>query len=710
MVIMRKKQQLVFFAWFVLLFFYSPTFAATTNWDFTTSGDYTLSNTAVEEVVGGFGQLRDIPYTVDANSIGLWHLNEASGNAVNAAPNNTLTRTGTVTYSAASVDTGYGTAIDFNGTTGYYTIADASQIGLDITGAISLEAWIRRDLDTRREEVIISKWLTTGNARQYRLYISTTDRLAFQLSRTGTSTVTTVTSTATISVGTWTHVAGVYNGSQMMLYINGVSAATPVSYSLGTSNKSATFRIGRDSGTTYFNGVIEEVRVSNIARSSFFAYSATVPTLQPTTSRGQAYGALLGFSTSEVPNGGSIRYQITNQGTSATPTWYYWNGSAWVVAGAGQYNDTATINTNIASFSTAMGAGTFSFKAFLISSGAQFVQLDNVQLTYSPFTFTQSAYRIGVNTNGITPSAWWFTENTPADHFGMGLIFRLRMNLLVNTAATSTGNIVKLQFASGSPCSSSLTWVDVGAIGAGVAWRGYDNTSVADGVTLPSTLLSTSNVAQSYEESNNSAGNPANIPVGQRGEWDWVIQNYSATASTAYCFRMVNGDGTVLSSYTNYPVVTTATGTFAVNAPTSAAFSAKSFDFNATTNTDNALGPLTVEDDRGGYVGWTVQVTGQDWTSGSATMDYNGNGSTTGQLNVDIDTAGSISPVWGSGTGVSLGSTSAFSSGVATIQVATASSGTGNGQYTISGITLDQFIPAQQTSGNYGTTLTFTLL
>ena len=98
----------------------------------------------------------------------------------------------------------------------------------------------------------------------------------------------------------------------------------------------------------------------------------------------------------------------------------------------------------------------------------------------------------------------------------------------------------------------------MGAIGSSEIWRGYDNTSPADGGTLTSLLLSNSHVLQSYEEQNPSVANPNALNTGQRGEWDWVVQNNNAAPVTTYYFRMVKEDVTALDSYTYYPQIVTA--------------------------------------------------------------------------------------------------------------------------------------------------------
>lgn len=183
--------------------------------------------------------------------------------------------------------------------------------------------------------------------------------------------------------------------------------------------------------------------------------------------------------------------------------------------------------------------------------------------------WTQKDFSWYANQNVITPTDPWpvgsadLTEDAVIDANTTLVkptdILRLRMNVgIANATATPLIKAFKLQYVAATDCTSALNWSDVGAIGAGSAvWRGYNNTSVTDGATLPSTILSLSNTAQSYVEANNSPGVVATTTMGQYAEWDWVIQDNLATSSTNYCFRMVLSDGTPLDTYTNYPQATT---------------------------------------------------------------------------------------------------------------------------------------------------------
>ena len=67
-------------------------------------------------------------------------------------------------------------------------------------------------------------------------------------------------------------------------------------------------------------------------------------------------------------------------------TWYYHNGTSWVIAPSAVYtfaSSASEINTNFASFNS-IGAGTsMKIRAFLNSNGSQKVELDNIEFTTS---------------------------------------------------------------------------------------------------------------------------------------------------------------------------------------------------------------------------------------------------------------------------------------------------------------------------------------
>ncbi|QQR65269.1 hypothetical protein IPH92_01660 [Candidatus Kaiserbacteria bacterium] len=88
----------------------------------------------------------------------------------------------------------------------------------------------------------------------------------------------------------------------------------------------------------------------------------------------------------------------------------------------------------------------------------------------------------------------------------------------------------------------------------------YDISSeelISDGREIPSTLLTASDVPETYEEQNPTFDNVSAIPANMDGEWDFVLENNNASSSTEYCFRLVYSDGELLNEYLYYPQLIT---------------------------------------------------------------------------------------------------------------------------------------------------------
>ncbi|MHA2013382.1 MAG: hypothetical protein ACTSWG_13510, partial [Candidatus Helarchaeota archaeon] len=78
-------------------------------------------------------------------------------------------------------------------------------------------------------------------------------------------------------------------------------------------------------------------------------------------------------------------------------TWKYWNGSAWVLAGAFDYNSVTVVNNNISDFPT--DADKIYVKAIFISDGTQQVELDLNEIGY--VINTDPNVYAGTNKNAI---------------------------------------------------------------------------------------------------------------------------------------------------------------------------------------------------------------------------------------------------------------------------------------------------------------------
>ncbi len=196
---------------------------------------------------------------------GFWRMEETSGNATDQSSNAyTLTETsGTIDSAVGRI----GNCRDFEaGDTGYFTIADASCPNLNITGAISMCAWIKLE-SLASYQSIIGKWVASGNQRSYHLLIDGANKPYIEVTTDG-STLVANTATNALSSGTWYHIGATLNqvSDQLQIYVNGaVGSASPTSFTNNIYNSTSGFTIGADDagGSNQFDGLIDEVIIWN---------------------------------------------------------------------------------------------------------------------------------------------------------------------------------------------------------------------------------------------------------------------------------------------------------------------------------------------------------------------------------------------------------------------------------------------------------------
>ena len=155
------------------------------------------------------------------------------------------------------------------GSSQYWTILDATQTGLDFAGSFTLSGWIKvESAPSDSTYLIINKWLTTGNQRQYQLFYTDdagAKSLVFQVDPDGTNgSSVTVIASQTFTAGTWYHVAAIFQAStRIEIYVNGSSVATnTTSIPAAAFDGAGDFRIGASgTGANAFDGLIDDVRV-----------------------------------------------------------------------------------------------------------------------------------------------------------------------------------------------------------------------------------------------------------------------------------------------------------------------------------------------------------------------------------------------------------------------------------------------------------------
>lgn len=152
---------------------------------------------------------------------------------------------------------------NFNGTTSYAAIPNSA--GANPTSAITLEAWVNPG-SSSSTVCVIGKNFTSS----YFLGIQgTTGRIIFYpkgnfflRSRSSTS----------IPLNTWTHIAGVYDGTTTRIYLNGVLDTSTTAITGAVTTNTDSLFIGADRNSTvpayFFNGLIDNVRIWGSARTN----------------------------------------------------------------------------------------------------------------------------------------------------------------------------------------------------------------------------------------------------------------------------------------------------------------------------------------------------------------------------------------------------------------------------------------------------------
>jgi len=204
----------------------------------------------------------------------------------------------------------------------YASITDANQTGLDITGDLTIEAWVKLEQlpsTATSTMCLVGKYRDAGGTGGYKLVITTSDilRLNF-VDNDGKTTQTLIDSDSAIvtsnDVGEWVHLAVSADISTPtgVIYKNGVAVASTVSSPTSTATTIATntndFAIGYDSNnsTQYVDGLIDEVRVWNDVRTAQEIQDNLGKELVGNEANLQGYWKLNNDYTDETSNGNDL--------------------------------------------------------------------------------------------------------------------------------------------------------------------------------------------------------------------------------------------------------------------------------------------------------------------------------------------------------------------------------------------------------------------
>ena len=191
--------------------------------------------------------------------VAAYSFNEASGTTVGDASG--TGNNGTASNTTWSTSGKYGGALSFNGTNARVNIPNSSS--LQLTTAMTLEAWVNPTATT-------SKWRDVIYKGKDNYYLEGTSDSAGKPAGGGTfgGASANAYGAAALTANTWSYLALTYDGTTLRLYLNGTLVGSQAKTGAITTSTNQ-LQIGGDSFfAQYFSGLIDEVRVYNIALSA----------------------------------------------------------------------------------------------------------------------------------------------------------------------------------------------------------------------------------------------------------------------------------------------------------------------------------------------------------------------------------------------------------------------------------------------------------
>ncbi len=249
--------------------------------------------------------------------VAAYSFNEGSGTtALDVSGNG---HPGTLVGAAWTPNGRYGGAVLLDGTA---SRVDLGGLGTFYQGGFTLEAWVKKATDTKKDVAVVGTW--TGTAAGPMIWVDHVDGRYRLTANQGLENY--LDSGQSPVADTWQHLTATYDGSVARFYIDGTEVASrTITGGFGSAN---TWRIGayETNPTGFFDGAIDEVRIYSRAlsaaeiaadRDEALADPDTTPPSAPGTlsaTGGSAQASLTwGAATDEV---GVTRYNVHRSTTA----------------------------------------------------------------------------------------------------------------------------------------------------------------------------------------------------------------------------------------------------------------------------------------------------------------------------------------------------------------------------------------------------------
>lgn len=385
--------------------------AYATTWDTTTyaNGVYSLRARA-RDAAGNFGYSGtnsvSVSNTVAAPAAPVyWPLSENTGTtSTDSGAGNVLTFVGNSVWNTGRINSG----VSFDGTGDYLTAPNSASLSI-ADASFTAACWVKLTNQSTWQQ-ILAKVHTAGSfASPYFCWhlfgghSSTTNWTPMFQVVNSTSNSVNIASSVQVNYGDWAHIAGVYDGVNVKVYVNGALRGTAAQTG-NVLQRTQPFYVGSHGGPgEYMKGVIDEIRIYDDA----FTAAQVLELYQTTpaeTTPPQVVIEPVGFELI----GQSASSNLTVSVTGTAPLYYQWR--RYVTNNVG-------VNTNFHAVSGVANIGDYDV---VITNSAGSITSATVSVTIvlpptvQPITFTRTNLFVGsmlsvepTTSNGIVNMVWY---------------------------------------------------------------------------------------------------------------------------------------------------------------------------------------------------------------------------------------------------------------------------------------------------------------
>jgi hypothetical protein len=247
---------------------------------------------------------------------------EAPTEAPTAAPTEAPTEAATAAPTQAPLPTAApggawpGNALSLNGWSSFVSVPDNNT--LDDFKALTIEVWVLTPQGAGAQAVV-SKFRHATDDLDDAFYLGLDENGRPYLQVASGNANGSVTAKTVIADGRWHHLAGVWTGAMLLIYVDGVQEASQRFAGSGQLNgTNQQLSLGRtledQTPARYFEGMIDEVHIWNLARTAdeilvgrFLSLTGAEPGLMACWSMDEAPGSQLIVDRSQHGNDGTLR-------------------------------------------------------------------------------------------------------------------------------------------------------------------------------------------------------------------------------------------------------------------------------------------------------------------------------------------------------------------------------------------------------------------